>query len=110
MECVECHADVDKLYWHESTGPEKKTCLSCLAKYVWELRVGDRLEIVTDDFYVIENEEINTYIASLDKLADLDSHTKLYRQRNSNNVVVVKDSEENDYLECLDVTVELLSA
>lgn len=110
MECLKCHADVDKLYWHENTGKEEKACLSCLAKYIWDLRVSDNLEVDSENFYVMEDREIPIFIASLDKLVDIDEHSKVYRQRNSNNIIMTKESSISEYLECLDITVELFSS
>src|ERR1051326_5614133 len=107
MECSKCHKQVDQLYWHQGMGADKQICLGCLGAYAWDNEVGDK-QPETDTFYRIKGrEEANTFIASLDELQAIDKDRKVYRQRNSNNMIVVKSCEDGALLQCLDITIQV---
>src|SRR5581483_1363274 len=98
MVCVKCKSDVDQLYvWQEASGESANICLRCVVKASWEKNAG---KPGNDCYYLINSSEAATFLASLDEKLVIDDHKKLYKQRNSNNDIVVAPASQG--LQCLD--------
>lgn len=109
MECPKCRATVTQLYLQQAlAGEQFQVCLSCLAAFLWDSSFSQREE-GNECYFTIEGADLEPFLKGLNEEAAINNNRKLFRQRNSNNLIIVDGLDKRSKLKCLDVTLDVNS-